>query len=112
MRHDLLVECEGDVGAAVVVVTGAQVAFVGRGGGITTPALALLHTGLHKAVALPHWHTVLARWTAAPTLRGQFTRLGTTPHLCTHNFPIGAVASVAVLIPFQSVWGYVAVDGA
>lgn len=112
MGHDLLVEREGDVGAAVVVVTGAQVAFVGRSGGITAPAFTLLQTGLHKAVAVPYRQTALARRAAAPPLGAQLARLGTTPHLCTHHFPIGAVASVAVFVPFHSVWGYVAVDGA
>ncbi len=49
----LLVEGEGDVGAAVVLVTGAGVAFIGRRGRVGAPALAAVDAGLHKAVALP-----------------------------------------------------------
>lgn len=52
-RHDLLVEGEGDVGAAVVLVTGAGVAFGGRWGRVGAPALSKVRARLYKAVALP-----------------------------------------------------------
>lgn len=52
MRHGLLVEGEGDVGAAVVLVTGAGVAFGRSRGRVGAPALSQAETGLHKAVAL------------------------------------------------------------
>ena len=53
MRHGLLVEGEGDVGAAVVLVTGAGVAFGGTRGRVGAPALPQAVAGLHKAVVLP-----------------------------------------------------------
>lgn len=66
-RHGLLVEGEGDVGAAVVLVTGAGVAF-GRGRGrVGAPALAQVETGLDEAVALPDGNAALACRTAAST---------------------------------------------
>lgn len=52
MRQGLLVEGEGDVGAAVVLVTGARVAFGGRRGRVGAPALSEVRAGLHKAVVL------------------------------------------------------------
>lgn len=60
MSHGLLVEGEGDVGAAVVLVTGAGVAFGGRRGRVGAPALAENEAGLHKAVALSDGDAVLA----------------------------------------------------
>ena len=60
MRHGLLVEGEGDVGAAVVLVTGAGVAFGGRWGRVGAPALAEARARLHKAVILSDWDTGLA----------------------------------------------------
>lgn len=58
-RHDLLVEGEGDVGAAVVLVTGAGVAFDGRRGRVGAPALAYVRAGFHKAVAFPNGDAAL-----------------------------------------------------
>lgn len=60
MRQGLLVEGEGDVGAAVLLVTGAGVAFGGRRGRVGVPALSQVHAGFHKAVALPDGDAALA----------------------------------------------------
>lgn len=70
-RHGLLVEGEGDVGAAVVLVTGAGVAF-GRGRGrVGAPALAPVRAGLDEAVALLDGDAALACRTAASTFDPQ-----------------------------------------
>lgn len=65
MRHGLLVKGEGDVGAAVVLVTGAGVAFAGRRAEIR--ALAKARTRLDKAVALQEGDAGVSRRTAVPT---------------------------------------------
>lgn len=57
-RHGLLVKGEGDVGTAVVLVTGARVAFAGRRGEVG--AFARAQTRLHEAVALPDGDAGLA----------------------------------------------------
>lgn len=80
-RHGLLVEGEGDVGAAVVLVTGAGVAFGGRRGRVGAPALAEAEARLHKAVALPDGDAALACGTAASTFGTELARRGPTPHL-------------------------------
>lgn len=59
LRHVLLVESEGDVGAAVGV-TGPRVAFLGSCRRIRAPALSILKAGLHKAMAVPNRQTALA----------------------------------------------------
>lgn len=64
-RNCLLVEGEGDVGTAVVLVTGAGVAFAGRRGEVG--ALANARTRLHEAVAVPDGDAGLARRTLAST---------------------------------------------
>lgn len=58
LRHRLLVKGEGDVGTAVVLVTGAGVAFAGRRGEVG--AFAKARTRLHEAVALPDGDAGLA----------------------------------------------------
>lgn len=60
MTQGLLVEGEGDVGAAVVLVTGAGVAFGGRRRRVGAPALSDAEAGLHKAVGLPDGDAALA----------------------------------------------------
>lgn len=60
LRHGLRFEGEGDVGAAVVLVTGAGVAFGGTRGRVGAPALSKAGAGLHKAVALPDGDAALA----------------------------------------------------
>lgn len=80
--HGLLVEGEGDVGAAVVLVTGAAgVALGGRRGRVGAPALAQAQAGLDEAVALPDGHAALACRTAASTFGPQLAARGPAPHL-------------------------------
>lgn len=80
-RHALLVEGEGDVGAALVLVTGAGVAF-GRGRGrVGAPALAQVQAGLDEAVALPDGDAALACRTAASTFDPQLAGHGPAPQL-------------------------------
>lgn len=81
MRHGFLVEGEGDVGAAVVLVTGAGVAFGGRRRRVGAPALSEAETGLHEAVALSDRYAALARGTRASTLGTQVARFRPAPHL-------------------------------
>lgn len=60
LKHDFLVEGEGDVSAAVVLVSRARVADGGRLGRVGAPALSELWAGLNKAVALPEGDAALA----------------------------------------------------
>lgn len=80
-RHGLLVEREGDVGTAVVLVTGAGAAFGGRRRRVGAPALPEPQAGSHEAVALSDGDTALARRTPASTFGAQLARLRATPHL-------------------------------
>lgn len=80
-RHGLLVEGEGDVGAALVLVTGAGAA-CGRGRRrVGAPALALVRAGLDEAVALPDGDAALACRTAASTFDPQLAGHGPAPQL-------------------------------
>lgn len=79
--HGLLVEGEGDVGVAVVLVTGAGVALAGRRGRVGAPALAQALAGLDEAVALPDRDAALARGTAAATFGARLAGRGAAPHL-------------------------------
>lgn len=65
-KYGLLVEREGDVGTAVVLVTGAGVAFAGRRGEVG--AFTNAWTRFHEAVALPDGDAGLARRTLALTV--------------------------------------------
>lgn len=67
--HDLLLEDEGDVGAAVVLVRGAGVAFDSRLREAGAPALAELQAGFHKAVGFSNGHAALI-WGASPSALG------------------------------------------
>lgn len=80
--HGLLVEGEGDVGAAVVLVTGAGVALGRRRRGrVGAPALAQVGAGLDEAVALADGDAALACGTAASTFDPQLAGHGPAPQL-------------------------------
>lgn len=79
--HGLLVEGEGDVGAALVLVTGAGVAFGWGRGRVGAPALAQVHAGLDEAVALPDGDAALACRTATSTFDPQLAGHGSAPQL-------------------------------
>lgn len=79
LGHGLLIKGEGDVGAAVVLVTGARVAFAGRWGEVW--AFAKVWTRLHKAVALSDGDAGLAWRTPASTFGAYITWGRPTPHL-------------------------------
>lgn len=80
--HDVLVEGEGDVGAAAVLVRGAGVAL--DGGlclDVGVPALSNVQARLHKAMAVPNREAALAQWTPTSTFTTRCARSWAAPHL-------------------------------
>lgn len=82
-RHDVLVECECDVGTAVVLVSGAGMAFGRWRQRDVGPALSQARAGLDEAVVLLNGHALLAHRAAPTTFSADPTGPGATPHL--HN---------------------------
>lgn len=81
LRHGLLLQGEGDVGAAAVLGRGAGVALDGGLGSVGAPTLPELHARLHEAVAFTEGHAALAGGTPASDFGAEFARPGSAPHL-------------------------------
>lgn len=98
--HDILVEGEGDVGAAALQVTPG----CGRGPVGGPPALPLAEAGLDEAALVPDGDAGLPGWTlGAASLTVQAARFRSTPKLCADDSPVVTAALVAVFVPRASV---------